>query len=197
MSRRVSPLVDERGQATFSVVAAIVVVLLGGVLVWRVADTAESIEDKASTIAKTAVPINRATDAVTNVPETNRLAGEILQSAKPLEGVLTEIRDVAKSVDRHAISINGTAGTIDGTAKSINAEAVRIIAIARSIDRGVAQINANLDVTIASAIAAEVDTTNILAQADAAHGTGACIDAKLVAGADPGIPGPNNDGHCK
>jgi hypothetical protein len=187
---------DEFGQATFSVVLVIIVVVLGGLLVWRIAFTAKSIDDKAGVIARTAVPINRATDAVTNVPRTNQLATEILNAARPLAGVLTEVRDAAKRIDAKAISINNTAGTIDGTARSINAEAVRIIAVARSIDRGVARIIQNLDVTIGTvATIRGRDTERIVRLAESIHQTGACVDRKLVLGADTGT-GPNEDGHC-
>ena len=182
---------SERGQASFSVVAAIVTVILAGVLVNRVAWTAESINKKALNISKTATPINQATDAVLNLDRTNELAGSILETAKPLDGKLAEIVRLARSVDSLAKSINASATDVDGTAKSINGDAGRILGTARSIDRGVMQINTNLDRTIEVAGQIKGDSGNILTQAEIAHRLAACIDQGLPS---PGTPA---DGHCR
>jgi methyl-accepting chemotaxis protein len=173
------------------VVATFVAVVLAGVLVHRVAWTAEAINKKAQTISKSATPINAATDAVLNLDTTNQLAGSILETAKPLQGKLAEIVRLAKSVDSLAISINGSASTVDGTAKSINGDATGIINTARSIDRGVKQINDNLDVTLGIVGSVKGDSGNILGQAELAHRLAACIDQ--------GLPGPGSppDAHCR
>ncbi len=191
MTQRWRPTRSEWGQASFSVVAAIITVVLAGVLVNRVAWTAESINKKAGNIAKTATPINAATDAVLNLDTTNRLAGSILETAKPLEGKLAEIVRLARSVDQLAISINSSASTVDGTAKGINGNAGGIVSTAQSIDRGVKQINANLDRTIEIAGSIKGDSGNILAQAELAHRLAACVDQ--------GLPGPGSpaDPHCR
>jgi len=181
MSDRWRPERSEEGQATFSVVVVIITVVLAGLLVWRVAETAESINDKAGTIAQTAVPINTATDAVLNIPQTNQLAGSILQTAQPLEGKLAEIVRLAKSVDGLATSINTKALSVDNEAKGINSEAAGILATAQSIDRGVRQINLSLDTTIGIAGAIKGDTVNILNQAARPiHRNASCIDGKLT-----------------
>jgi methyl-accepting chemotaxis protein len=195
MTNRWKPLRDEQGQAaTFSVVLVVVTVLLAAALVWQISDLASRINRKAGKIQQTAVPINRATDAVTNIPETNRLASSILTSAKPLEGQLAEIIRLAKDVDRLAASINGTAGTIDGTAKSIDAEGARILPVARAIDADVRQINANLDGSIGRAGAIDGDTSNILGLANTAHRSAACIDRKV--GTVPVVGRGGGDSHC-
>ena len=182
---------SEGGQASFSVVATVVAVILAGVLVNRVAWTAESINKKAENISKTATPINAATDAVLNLDTTNQLAGSILETAKPLQGKLAEIVRLAKSVDALAISINSSASTVDGTAKNINGNATGIVQTAQSIDRGVKQINTNLDTTLGIVGAVKGDAGNILGQAELAHRLAACIDQ--------GLPGPGSpaDGHCR
>ncbi len=189
MAQRLGHPRDEVGQAGNAVVAVVTLVtlVLAGVLVNRVAWTAESINKKAGNIAKTAVPINRDTDAVLNLDTTNGLAGSILETAKPLQGKLAEIIRLAKSVDGLATSINSSASEVDGTAKGINSTAAGILETARSIDRGVVQINANLDTTIALAQQIKGDSGNILGQARIAHKEAACIDRGL--GAD--------DGHCR
>ena len=191
MTQRWRPVRGEWGQASFSVVVSLLVVILAGVLVNRVAWTAEAINKKAGNIAETATPINKATDAVLNLDTTNQLAGSILETAKPLEGKLAEIVRLAKSVDGLAKSINGSASTIDGTAKSINGNATGIVQTAQSIDRGVKQIITNLNISIDIVSRIKGDTTNILTQAELAHRLAACIDG--------GLPGPGTpaDGHCR
>jgi len=190
MAQRLGHPRDEVGQAGNAVVAVVTLVtlVLAGVLVNRVAWTAESINKKAGNIAKTAVPINEATDAVLNLDTTNGLAGSILETAKPLEGKLAEIVRLATSVNGLASSINASASEVDGTAKGINSTASGILEVARSIDRGVVQINANLDTTIALAQQIKGDSGNILAQARTAHKEAACIDRGLNAA---------DDGHCR
>ena len=191
MTQRWRPARGEWGQASFSVVAAIITVILAGVLVNRVAWTAEAINKKAGNIAKTAAPINQATDAVLNLDRTNELAGSILATAQPLEGKLAEIVRLARSVDALTVSINASAEDVDGTARNINGDAAGIVSTARSIDRGVMQINTNLDRTIEVAGQIKGDSGNILGQAELAHRLAACIDQ--------GLPGPGSpaDGHCR
>lgn len=189
MPQRWRPTGDERGQMVFTVLLTIVTVLLAAVLVYRVAWTAESINKKAGNIARTAAPINTATDAVLNLDRTNQLAGSILGSAKPLESKLGEIVRLAQEADRLAISINGSAAEVDGTARGINGNATGIINTARSIDRGVQQIITNLNTTLGLARAIKGDSGNILGQAVAAHETASCIDSAL--------PGGGADGHCR
>ena len=190
MAQRLGKPRGEVGAAGNVLVAVVTLVtlILAGILVNRVAWTAESINKKAGNIAKTAVPINQATDAVLNLDTTNGLAGSILETAKPLQGKLAEIIRLAKSVDGLAASINGYAADIDGTAKGINGNAAGILETARSINRAVIQINANLDTTIALAQGVKGDAGNILIQAQQAHREAACIDRGL-GGAD--------DGHCR
>ena len=174
------PVRDESGQAaTFSVVIVAVVVILAALLVWKISDLAVRIDEKAGAIQRTAVPINRATDAVTNVPETNRLASSILTSARPLEGELAQIINLAKDVDRLAASINNTAGTIDDTASAIDATAASILPVARAINADVGQINRNLDITIRLAQAIDGDTNAVLALARRAHAYAGCIDGNV------------------
>lgn len=191
MTERWTPARNERGQAAFSVVVVFLVVVLAGILVNRVAWTAEAINKKAGRIAQTATPINKATDAVLNLDTTNSLAGSILETAKPLEGKLAEIIRLAKSVDGLAKSINGSASSIDGTAKAINGDATAILGTARSIDRGVKQIIANLNTTLGIVTTVKGDADNILTQAEIAHRLAACVDQ--------GLPGPGSpaDSHCK
>jgi methyl-accepting chemotaxis protein len=171
---------SQAGQATFSLVIVVVVVAIAVVLLYRTAWTADSINDKAGTIANTADGINTATAAVLKLGTTNELAASILNTAEPLEGQLNEVVRLAQSIDGLATSINGTAGTINGTAKGINGSVATILGSARSINDGVAQINTNLNTTLALAAQIKSDTANILLQADNANNFASCLDRGLL-----------------
>jgi len=185
---------DERGTApAYTAVITLVTILLAAGMVNRVAWTAESINDKAETIKKTAANIQGDSGAVLNLDATNASATNILTSAEPLNGKLRQIIDLAKAVDVKAKSINGTAGVVSGTAKDINNTAgqiaptasgingsvANILSLAQSIMRGVDQINKNLDGTIAIVTQVRGDTGNIRIAADLADTRAACIDKKL------------------
>lgn len=200
MSGRLRP--DDRGAYTFSVVLTALSVLLAGVLINRVAWTAEAINDKARNISATAGNIGSDAEAVAELAQTNELAGSILATAEPLDAKLKEIVALARSVDETAKSINASAGTVDdtatkinetagavdGTAKGINTTAAAVLATAKSINRGLVQINTNLEATIGIVTAIKGDTGNILGQARTAHKTAACIDESS---------GGTPDGHCR
>jgi len=186
---------SERGASApaYTALITLVTVLLAAVMINRVAWTAESINDKAESIKKTAANIQGDSTAVLNLDQTNASASSILESAKPLDGKLRQIVGLAQSVDLKAKSINGSATTVSGTAKEINntaggitgtagginSTAANILALAQSIMRGVNQINANLDGTIAIVTQVKGDTGNIRIAADLADTRAACIDRKL------------------
>lgn len=205
----------QRGQVEIASLLVLVVVLgavgVSAVLLGRTLTAARSINDKADRIAQTGQGINTATDAVVQLTRTNELAGSILETADPLEGLLAEIVALAQSVDGLASSINSTAGGINGTAKEINStaggiggsastigdtarginsEAAGILDVARRINGDVVQINADLDDTIGWARAIKGDTGNVLSTAQSIHKSAACIDRK--AGGTRGA-----DGHCQ
>jgi putative membrane protein len=180
------------------------------VLLQRTASTAESINKKATTIAKTGRGINDNTDSILQLTKTNQLGTSILNSAKPLSDQLNQVVSLANSINGLATSINGSAGTIDGTAKTINgtagainstatginSTASSILNVANSIKSGVAIINQHLDATIAVAGAIKGDT-------------GAIVGTGSVNGAGPGLAralhlaacinkelGGDSAGHC-
>ena len=170
------PSMNERGQATFSLLIVVAVVAVAVILLQRTAWHAEKINDKAGVIATTGGGINTATQAVLKLGRTNELAASILETAKPLEGKLDEIVRLAKSVDGLATSINASAGTINGTARGINGTAGTILNTARSINDGVAQINVNLDDTLRLANMIKADTNDILINARAADRNLDCVE---------------------
>jgi methyl-accepting chemotaxis protein len=182
MTKRWRSAADERGQATFSLILVIIVVAIAVVLLQRTASLAESINDKAGTIARTGGGINTATAAVLKLGRTNDLAGSILDTAKPLEGQLNEVIRLARSIDGLASSINSTAGTINGTARGINGTASTILGTARHINDGVAQINTNLDTTLALAGEIKRDTGGILGEAVRAESLANSINSGLLEG---------------
>jgi len=186
---------DERGSTApaWTAVITLVTVLLAAGMINRVAWTAESINDKAETIKRTAANIQTDSAAVLNLDQTNASATNILASAEPLDGKLKQIVGLAQAVDVKAKSINGSATTVSGTAKEINntaggitgtasginTTAASILALAQSIMRGVDKINANLDGTIAVVSQVRGDTNNIRTAADLADTRAACVDRKL------------------
>ena len=188
----------ERGAAApaYTAVVTLVTVILAGILINRVAWTAESINKKAENIRATAVNIQGDTEAVLDIDQTNASASAILVSADPLDEKLKQIVSLAQAVDVKAKSINGTAGTVSGTAKeinntaggitgtagSINGNVAQILSLAQSIMRGVAQINKNLDGTIGVVTQIRGDTGAIRVQADTADRGAACIDQKTPVG---------------
>ena len=182
------PALSERGQATFSLLIVVAVVAVAVILLQRTAWHAERINDKAGVIAQTGGGINTATQAVLKLGRTNELAGSILETAKPLQGELDQIVNLAKSIDNLATSINGSATTINGTARGINGTAGTILNTARSINDGVAQINTNLDTTLRLANEIKNDTGNILVGARRADSDLACISAGGLTG---NFQGPN------
>jgi len=186
---------DERGASApaYTAIITLVSVLLAGVLVNRVAWTAEAINKKAETIKQSAIGIQADSTAVLDLDATNASASSILVSADPLDEKLKQIVSLARAVDVKAKSINGsattvsgtateinnTAGTVSGTAGGINSNVAGILGLARSIMRGVDQINTNLDGTIAIVTRIKADTGGITGQAVTADRGAACIDQKL------------------
>ncbi len=182
---------DETGQAASNgllLIVVLLVVVIAVVLLQRTASTAESINKKASTIAKTGRGINDNTDSILQLTKTNQLGTSILNSAKPLSDQLNQVVGLANSVNGLATSINGSAGTIDGTAKTINnsagaingtagginSAASSILTVANQIKAGVTMINHNLDATLGVAQQIKSDT-------------GAIVGSGAVTGTGPGL----------
>ncbi len=189
---------DESGQSTSSallLIVVLVVLVIAVVLLQRTASTAESINKKAANIAKTGRGINDNTDSILQLTKTNQLGTSILNSAKPLQGQLAQVVDLANSIDSLGKSINGSAGTIDNTAKAINGSAgainstanginstvASILSVANSIKAGVAHIDQSLDGTIAVASQIKSDTGTIVSTNDLANALrfAACINHDL------------------
>jgi uncharacterized protein YoxC len=170
---------DESGQVASNallLVVVLAVLVIAVVLLQRTASTAEAIDKKAQTISRTGRGINDNTDSILQLSKTNQLGSSILTSAKPLEGQLGQVVDLANSINGLASSINSSAGAIDGTAKTINSSAgaingtanginttaASILTVANSIKSGVAMINTNLNATIGVAQQIKGDTGAIV-----------------------------------
>jgi uncharacterized protein YoxC len=122
-------------------IVGVVVIGIAAALLARTLAAAQSIDKKAQTIAGNAGSINVSTDSVLQLNRTNEVASSILQSAKPLQGLLVTVDATARDIDGLAKSINGTAGTINGTAGTINGTATTINNTARDINSSVQTIN--------------------------------------------------------
>ena len=194
------------GAGLFNVVSVVILVVgvlvigIAAALLARTLAAAQSIDKKAQTIAGNAGNINVATNSVVELNRTNEVAASILQSAKPLQGLLNTTDATARDIDGLAKSINTTAGTINGTAQSINGNvgtingtaftinstakgidnrASAILDVANRIDVDAANINDALSRTVVIAHNIRTDSGNILNQAIRAELTSRCIDAKV------------------
>lgn len=139
--------------------ALIAVILLTGTLV-----TAQRIDDKVDVITGEVQPIENETQQVALLDETNRIAADILEAARPLSGQLETVREATVSIDSRVESILATAQDINGTVKPIRGKLVSILDTARPIERGVAAINAKADEIIALVRGIQSDTGNVLGQ---------------------------------
>ncbi|MGQ0772879.1 MAG: hypothetical protein ACT4NY_00405 [Pseudonocardiales bacterium] len=151
---------------------AVLIVGIAAALLARTMAAAQSINVKAGTIANTATGINTATDSVLLLNRTNATATSILETAKPLDGQVSEIVTLADNIDGLAKSINGTAGTINNTAGAINTTAGTINSTAKNINGNAATINGTagaINVTAKSinAVAASILGTAKLIDGDA------------------------------
>jgi uncharacterized protein YoxC len=191
---------DENGQtgsAFLAMVVVLVVLVVAVVLLQRTASSAEAISKKALTISKTGRGINDNTDSILELSKTNQLGTSILGSAQPLQAQLSQVADLANSINSYAASINSSAGTINttagtinmsagainGTAGGINSSTNSILSVAQSIESGVNMINTQLNATILVAQEIKGDTGTI-AGAKATGLTGAlhlagCINKEL------------------
>ncbi|MGH3867142.1 MAG: hypothetical protein ACRDQ4_13560 [Pseudonocardiaceae bacterium] len=122
-------------------VVGVLVIGIAAALLARTLAAAQSIDKKAQAIAGNAGNIDLATNSVVQLNRTNGLAASILQSAKPLQGLLNTADSTAKDIDGVAKSINGTAGTINGSAGTINGTATTINGSAKDINANVGTIN--------------------------------------------------------
>jgi uncharacterized protein YoxC len=103
-------------------------------LLIRTLAAANAINDDTDRIAHLSGGIAEHTDAVRKLERTNAIAGDILVSAKPLDGELQRIVDLSTS-------INGSAGALDGTSRRISATADSIDGTATQIDHSVGTID--------------------------------------------------------
>lgn len=120
-------------------VAASVTIAAG--LLAETVNTARAIDKKAKNIRDTGIGINTATDSISQLQRTNRIASSILKTATPLNATLTKIDNRAKSINRDATSIDSLASTILSTAGTINTSATTINGVASDINSTAGTIN--------------------------------------------------------
>lgn len=159
----------ETGQATVTIMVVIGAVLIISVLLLLTMNAAVSINKKAQNIDENAVVINSSGDSIPLLKDTNAIADSILETAAPLEGQVSTIRDLATNIDANATGIDNTAATIVTTALGINAEAVDILDTAREIDRNAKTITGLLDFTVSTAGGILTDADEILREATMIH----------------------------
>ncbi len=120
-------------------VAASVVIAAG--LLAETVNTARAIDKKAKSIRDTGIGINTATDSISQLQRTNRIASSILTTADPLAPRLTKIVARARSINSDATSIDSLASTILSTAGTINTSATTIGGTATDIGGTAGTIN--------------------------------------------------------
>ena len=125
---------------------------------------AQQIDDRVEVIKGTVEPID---EDLTNVPkldETNRIARDILDAARPLSGQAGEILTTARSIDGTVSNILGNASSINGTVRNIRGTVGTLAPVVRSINDGVATINRQGDQVIVLVRDIRLDLANVLAQ---------------------------------
>ncbi|HEV2108457.1 MAG TPA: hypothetical protein VGR16_09375 [Thermomicrobiales bacterium] len=120
-------------------VAASVVIAAG--LLAETGNTARAIDEKAKSIRDTGISINTATDSISQLQRTNRIASSILETADPLAPRLTRIVARARSINNDASSIDSLASTILSTAGTISTSATTIGGTATDINNTAGTIN--------------------------------------------------------
>jgi len=168
------------------VLVAVSVIIAAGLLA-KTVNTARSIDEKATSIRDTGAGINKSTDSIMQLQETNKIARSILRSAKPLQPSLAKIVNRAQSINRSAASIDGLAGTILSTAGTINNSAVTINGTAGAINSVAGTINGTAGAInqVAGGINAVAGTINGTARTinrTAAPGSGILGVARLIDG---------------
>jgi len=130
----------------------------------RTTVAAQQIDDRVDTIVADVGEIDEDLVNVPKLDETNRIARQILDAARPLSGQAGEILTTAKSIDGTVSGILANAGSINGTVKGIRGNLGALQPVVRSINDGVATINGQADRAIELVRGIKIDLDNVLAQ---------------------------------
>ena len=125
---------------------------------------AEQIDDRVDTIVGDVGQIDEDLVNVPKLDETNRIAKQIRAAAAPLSAQAGEILTTAKSIDGTVSSILSNAGSINGTVKGIRGNLGALQPVVRSINDGVADINGRADRVISDVRNIKTDLANVLTQ---------------------------------
>ncbi len=130
----------------------------------RTTIAAEQIDDRVDIIVGEVNPINEELNNVPLLDETDRMAAEILRAAQPLSNQAGEIITSARNIDGTVSNIVSNAASINSSVGSINGILGSLQPTVRSINDGVAGINGRADRVIALVRAIQGDTSNVLSQ---------------------------------
>lgn len=130
----------------------------------RTTIAAEQIDDRVDTIVSDVGDIDEDLVNVPKLDETNRIAKQIRAAAAPLSAQAGEILDTAKSIDGTVSSILANAGSINGTVKGIRGNLGTLQPVVRSINDGVSDINGRADRVIRDVRNIKNDLANVLTQ---------------------------------
>lgn len=147
--------------------------LFAVILLTRTVIAVQQIDERVEVIVGEVGPIDESLSSVPKLDDTDRIAAEILESARPLSAQADEIIAAARSIDGTVSEIQDTAGSINGKVKSINGSFTALQPVVRSINDGVAAINGRADKIIATVAAIRGDLRNVLAEVGPpSHGPG-------------------------
>ncbi len=154
----------EEGVVGANLVIVIAFALFAVIQLTRTTLAAQQIDDRVEVIEGTVGPIEQDLTNVPKLDETNRIAREILEAARPLTGQAGQILTTARSIDSTVSNILGNASSINGTVRGIRGTVGNLAPVVRSINDGVATINGQADQVIAVVREIRLDLSNILAE---------------------------------
>jgi methyl-accepting chemotaxis protein len=149
MLERVSRAVrHEDGQGIIAVIVSIVAFVIAAFLLYQTFAVSVSIRKKADTIEDNAVSINTSASSIARLVQTEATLASILETSKPLVPSLDKIIEVGSTIERQAVSINGSIQAIGGSVRGIGSEISTILGTTRTISGDINSINNLLDRTI-------------------------------------------------
>lgn len=149
---------SETGQGIIAVVVSVVIFAVSAYFLFRTVSVINAINDQAGRIESGAVSINTSALSISQLVQTEKILGSILETSKPLVPSLNEIIALGESIDGTATSINSSILSINGNVQGIGREITDILVTTRVISSDIIAINNLLDATISVANNIKRDT---------------------------------------
>lgn len=138
--------------------------LLAGLMMIRTLLATRQIDERVGRITTSLSEIDRDSQSIPLMQETNRLTGELLTASQPLPGTLEAMRGVTAGLAGTVDSITAGVATIEGNSKEIEAKVLTARDTAAEINGSVKGIGQSLAAILATlratqAAAAEINTS--------------------------------------